>query len=916
MARAGISLRYAVRSMRRGGSRTVLAVFCIAVGVMAIVSLRLAGDMIAKSLTNDVRAQVGGDVLISSTSSPLTPTNLITFDTLRDEGLITGYEPLGVQSAFVRHTTKIVRLFPLYTLPNPSIYPLAGAADFTAPPGATFGSTLREPDTIVLSSFVAEQADHARVGDMIHVNVTGQGGADLRISGILGQRVSVNGTATGYITPLTAQRFTRSSQAAPTFYGAVNVTTPSDAAAAAVALRLRATFPTATVQTVREALNANTQAAAQVSEYLQIVGLLALLIGGIGIVNTLQVMLSRRRIEIAMLKTFGYRRAQLYALFGLETGLMGLTGGVLGTGLGIVLSYGVKRLIERVVSVDLAFTVSGTVLMTGVGVGLFTSLIFGLLPIVRASTVRPQAVLRGMNEGRTTGSLVQTLALYALLVVMFTVLCAALLSDARFAIALVIGTVIGISVLGVLFLGLVIALGHLPVPERASARFVALISLVVALAAAVALQFRAVGVALLVASTTGYALAFLPRRAKIATKLAIRSLSRGRVRTASTLVALFTGVFTVGLILVIGQDLSGKIDDSLTTLSNFNIFAVASAKDGPAAVEITRNLAGAQQRLVAQDVGTTPTAINGRSIAALVPPPTPGRRGDAGGRFAEFSGVEGYDLAHGSFPDTTTTNGRALTRADAGSGNVLVRESLRGSPFRLRAGDTVTLRDPKANVSRTVTVVGFYAPVSPGSGGGLNFHVFLSPIIGDVGVPRSFGDPNIQTFIKLKVDPAGTVGALKQIEDRVPDVSVYDIADLGAIVSQILGNLITLLVALASLALFAGIVIIANAVALAMLERRREMGILKATGHTSTSVLAQVLIENGIIGALGGITGMAVVTIATSILGRYTLKTDLAVGVPIVLLVIAGIMLLTVSTALLVAWRPTHARPLEVLRYE
>ena len=44
----------------------------------------------------------------------------------------------------------------------------------------------------------------------------------------------------------------------------------------------------------------------------------------------MQVLLSRRKTEIAMLKTAGYRRMNLYALFGLEAGLLGLVGGIIG----------------------------------------------------------------------------------------------------------------------------------------------------------------------------------------------------------------------------------------------------------------------------------------------------------------------------------------------------------------------------------------------------------------------------------------------------------------------------------------------------------------------------------------------------------------------------------------------------------
>jgi putative ABC transport system permease protein len=168
----------------------------------------------------------------------------------------------------------------------------------------------------------------------------------------------------------------------------------------------------------------------------------------------------------------------------------------------------------------------------------------------------------------------------------------------------------------------------------------------------------------------------------------------------------------------------------------------------------------------------------------------------------------------------------------------------------------------------------------------------------------------------MKLDPQNSRPALSKLEDTLPNATIINLADFGAIVDDIVSNLVNLLVALASLALFAGIIIIANAVALAMLERRREIGILKAVGHTSTSVLAQVLVENGATGAIAGIAGMLLVTVATALLGAYVLDTDLTVGGPIVAAVAVGVTALTVLTSALVAWNPTRARPLEVLRYE
>src|SRR5579864_4888196 len=67
---------YTSRSLLRGGQRTILAVFCVAVGVMAIVALQLAGSMLQSSLTTNTRDTNGGDVAVTAQSVPLKASDL------------------------------------------------------------------------------------------------------------------------------------------------------------------------------------------------------------------------------------------------------------------------------------------------------------------------------------------------------------------------------------------------------------------------------------------------------------------------------------------------------------------------------------------------------------------------------------------------------------------------------------------------------------------------------------------------------------------------------------------------------------------------------------------------------------------------------------------------------------------------
>src|SRR5437899_12030271 len=89
--KASMYFNYTSRSLLRGGQRTILAVFCVAVGVMAIVALQLVGFMLHNSLTANVRDTNGGDIALTAQSVPLKESDLSFFDQLKKDGTITDY---------------------------------------------------------------------------------------------------------------------------------------------------------------------------------------------------------------------------------------------------------------------------------------------------------------------------------------------------------------------------------------------------------------------------------------------------------------------------------------------------------------------------------------------------------------------------------------------------------------------------------------------------------------------------------------------------------------------------------------------------------------------------------------------------------------------------------------------------------
>src|SRR5204862_6638438 len=111
---------------------------------------------------------------------------------------------------------------------------------------------------------------------------------------------------------------------------------------AAVSRRILHHLPSVTTATVEQTLHQNKTLVQNIRYFLQVASLLALLIGGVGISNTMQVQLRRRQLEIAMLKTIGYGQRDLVLMFGLEASIIGLAGVVVGALVGTGFTFFVK----------------------------------------------------------------------------------------------------------------------------------------------------------------------------------------------------------------------------------------------------------------------------------------------------------------------------------------------------------------------------------------------------------------------------------------------------------------------------------------------------------------------------------------------------------------------------------------------
>ena len=119
-----------------------------------------------------------------------------------------------------------------------------------------------------------------------------------------------------------------------------------------------------------------------------LVGGMALLVGGIGIMNIMLVSVTERTREIGIRKAIGARRIDIIRQFLIEAVILCLLGGAIGIALGCGLGVAVDRL------TPLAARVSVASIILGFGVSTIVGVVFGLWPAVRAARLDPVDSLR------------------------------------------------------------------------------------------------------------------------------------------------------------------------------------------------------------------------------------------------------------------------------------------------------------------------------------------------------------------------------------------------------------------------------------------------------------------------------------------------------------------------------------------
>ena len=132
------------------------------------------------------------------------------------------------------------------------------------------------------------------------------------------------------------------------------------------------------------------------TQYLTLVGLTALLVGGVGVANAVKHYLDRRRNTIATLKSLGATGGRVFAIYLTEVMLLAAVGIAIGLVIGAILPFAISAALGSVLPLPIVPALHAGVLSFAVLYGFLTALAFALWPLGRAHDVPVSALYRDM----------------------------------------------------------------------------------------------------------------------------------------------------------------------------------------------------------------------------------------------------------------------------------------------------------------------------------------------------------------------------------------------------------------------------------------------------------------------------------------------------------------------------------------
>jgi putative ABC transport system permease protein len=389
-------LRFALLELRGGLHGFRIFVACIALGVMAIAGV----GSFARSLTNGIDREgqviLGGDLsfLLIHREADAAERRF-----LESRGQVSSGANMRAMAATAGGDRVLVELKAV-----DSLYPIYGKVTLDpdmpldralTPRNGAFGAAV---DSTLLTRYDLKPGARLTVGSAtIEVTAVIKSEPDKLASGIgFGPRIIISEAAlraTGLLVPGSLVRWNYR----------LKLPDSSDRAAEAVIAAAGKQLPDAGWQ-IRSRTNASPQLERNVerfTQFLTLVGLTALLVGGVGVANAVKSHIDRKRDVIATLKALGATGGRVFAIYLIQVLLMASVGALIGLVLGAALPFGIAAAFGKVLPLPIEPALEPAELALAFVYGLMTALAFALWPLGRAHDIPVSALFRdAVTSGR------------------------------------------------------------------------------------------------------------------------------------------------------------------------------------------------------------------------------------------------------------------------------------------------------------------------------------------------------------------------------------------------------------------------------------------------------------------------------------------------------------------------------------
>ncbi len=590
------------------------------------------------------------------------------------------------------------------------------------------------------------------------------------------------------------------------------------------------------------------------TRFLGLVGLIALLLGGIGVASAVHVFIKNKLETVAVLRCLGATQRVVFVVYLLQAGAMGLIGSVMGTALGIAVQWNLPRILGDFLPLAVEANPHWPTVATGLGIGVWVAVGFALLPLLEVRAISPLQALR--REFETTGrrSRLRFLAVAALLV---TVILLSLWQAPNWQLGLAFAGALGVGT-GVLWL-------------------------------------------------TAWALVratrkFFPQRARYVVRQGVANLYRPHNQTVAVILAVGAGVFLIATLYIVQRNLLDQIVlDRSPSMANLVVFDVQ--QDQRSGVEELLTERGFPIISTTPIVPARVARVNGVLVTELLSdssdtsrsrwPLTREYRHTYRDSLVSSEQVVAGDWWADGASDPTSVSAMA---------RISVEEGL-AEELEVAVGDRMTWDIQGVQVETEVASLRAvdWARLEP------NFFVVFEPGVLD-------GAPQTVVVLTRAARPLERAELQRDLVRTFPNVAAVDLTVVQETIDTIIDSVAVAIRFMAFFSIASGLLVLIGSIATSRFQRAKESVLLKTLGARARQISHIMLTEYAVLGTLAGLTGIVLASVSGWALVTFLFEMDFRIpGVRLAAIWI-GTAGITVAVGLLSSRELFRRAPLAVLR--